>query len=139
MARLQFVIDTSALSRVSKRPIMAVLGPLAARGQLALTSPVRFELGYSARSHDDRQLLMERLAAFHQLDTVEADHQRALEVQEALTATSAHRGLSLVDALVAATAERVALSVLHYDHDFDRIAKVTRQPHDWVVPRGTAD
>jgi hypothetical protein len=29
--------------------------------------------------------------------------------------------------------------VLHYDKDFDRIAEVTAQPTEWVVPPGSAD
>jgi len=29
------------------------------------------------------------------------------------------------------------LVVLHYDHDFDVIAAVTRQPAEWIVPGGT--
>jgi predicted nucleic acid-binding protein len=40
---------------------------------------------------------------------------------------------------VAATAERFSLVVLHYDADYDRIAELTGQPAEWVVPRGTAD
>jgi hypothetical protein len=31
----------------------------------------------------------------------------------------------------------VGLSVLHYDADFDRIAAVTGQPHEWIVPKGS--
>jgi hypothetical protein len=31
------------------------------------------------------------------------------------------------------------LTVLHYDGDYDMIAKVTGQPTEWVVPRGSAD
>jgi hypothetical protein len=30
------------------------------------------------------------------------------------------------------------MAVIHYDHDFDRIAAVTGQPVEWVVPAGTA-
>jgi len=29
--------------------------------------------------------------------------------------------------------------VPHYDADFDRIARITRQPVEWVVPRGSID
>ena len=41
------------------------------------------------------------------------------------------------DLLIAAVAERAGLSVLYYDEDFDRIAAVTGQPTEWVVPRGS--
>jgi predicted nucleic acid-binding protein len=41
------------------------------------------------------------------------------------------------DLIVAAAAEEASLTVLHYDADFDQIAKVTGQPVEWVVPRGS--
>jgi predicted nucleic acid-binding protein len=48
------------------------------------------------------------------------------------------RGVKLPDLLVAATAERHDVTVLHYDHDFDLIADVTGQRVEWIVPRGRA-
>ncbi len=42
-------------------------------------------------------------------------------------------------ALVAACAETAELTVLHYDADYERIAEVTSQPVQWVVPRGSVD
>ena len=29
--------------------------------------------------------------------------------------------------------------MLHYDQDFDKVAKVTGQPCEWVVPAGSID
>jgi len=46
-----------------------------------------------------------------------------------------HR-LPIPDLIVAAAAESAGLIVLHYDGDFERIAEVTGQPTEWVVPRG---
>ncbi|MGH3304157.1 MAG: hypothetical protein ACRDOK_21255 [Streptosporangiaceae bacterium] len=36
-------------------------------------------------------------------------------------------------------ARRYSLTVLHYDGDYDRIAEVTGQPVEWVVPPGARD
>jgi hypothetical protein len=36
-------------------------------------------------------------------------------------------------------AEARDLVVLHYDSDFELVAEITGQAHEWVVPRGTAD
>jgi predicted nucleic acid-binding protein len=47
--------------------------------------------------------------------------------------------VSIPDLIVAATAERYSLTVLHYDGDYDRIAEITGQPAEWIIPRGTAD
>lgn len=138
MARLRYLCDTSVFARSSKPIVQQAFAPLAARAEVALCAPVIFELLYSARSLDDLRLAADRLAAYPLVDTSEADHRRALVVQELLAARGQHRALSLVDGLVAAAAERRSLIVLHYDRDFELVASVTGQAHEWIVPRGSA-
>ena len=62
---------------------------------------------------------------------------RAVAAQDALAARSEQRGAKIADLLIAAAAEAAGLVVLHYDHDFDLIAKVTHQPVEWILPAGT--
>ncbi len=64
---------------------------------------------------------------------------RAVDIQALLARRSEHRGVSLPDLVIAATAERHDLAILHYDRDFDRVATVTGQTVDWVVPAGSVD
>jgi len=139
MARTRYLADTSVFARLSKPSVTAAFAPLAAAGLVGLCASVAFELGFSARNPDDYVALAEGLSSFPAVPTTDADHRRALEVQAALAARSQHRALSLVDGLVAAAAEALNLVVLHYDADFDLVAEVTGQAHEWVVPRGTAD
>jgi hypothetical protein len=54
-----------------------------------------------------------------------------------LAERSEHRAVPLPDLLIAACAEGAALTVLHYDADYDRIAELTGQAVRWIVPRGT--
>lgn len=49
------------------------------------------------------------------------------------------RGRKVPDLLIAAVAEQHGRCVLHYDADFDHIAKVTGQPAQWVVRKGSID
>lgn len=58
---------------------------------------------------------------------------RAVEVQDLLADRSQHSGAKIADLLIAAAAEATGLVVLHYDHDYDLIAKVTHQATEWVV------
>ena len=139
MARLQYLADTSVFARLSKPVVAAAFAPLAAEGRIGVCAPVAFELGFSARNHMDYLALTERIGSFSAVPVTDADQHRALEVQEALSARGQHRALSLVDALVAATAEVRELTVLHYDADFELIAEITGQFHEWIVERGTAD
>lgn len=139
MARVHYLVDTSVFGRLSKAVVASAFAPLAAQGLVGVCAPVEFELGFAARNDGDHQGLRERLAAFTAVPVTYADHRRALDVQAALSARGQHRALSLVDALVAAVAEARGLTVLHYDADFELVASVTGQPHQWIVDRGTAD
>ncbi len=139
MTRLEYLADTSVFSRLSKPAVAAAFAPLAAERRVGLCAPVVFELGYSARSHTDYVALADRVTAFPIVPVSDADHRRSMEVQAELSSRGQHRALSLVDALVAATAEARDLIVLHYDSDFELVAEVTGQLHEWIVDRGTAD
>ena len=127
------------MARLSKVSVAAAFTPLASTGGVALCAPVIFELGYAAQSKADYDLLMDRVSGYTTVPTTDADHRRSLEMQQALVDDGRHRMLSLVDALVAAVAEARQLTVLHYDGDFETLAKLTGQPHCWIVPRGSAD
>ncbi len=43
----------------------------------------------------------------------------------------------MADLVISAVAERYRVTVLHYDGDFDRVAAVTGQSTEWVVPAGS--
>lgn len=139
MARARYLADTSTFARLSKPAVFAAVAPLIAQGAVALCAPVMFELGFSARNRADFRSLMDRLDAFAFMPVTDGDHRRALEVQSLLVERGQHRSLSLVDGLVAAVAETRQLAVLHYDADFELVATLTGQAHQWVVPPGTAD
>lgn len=139
MSRLQYLADTSVFARLEKTTVADAFSPRAAAGQIGVCPPVAFELGFSARNLDDYVAISDRLWAFPTVDVTSADHHRGLELQRALAERGQHRAISIVDALVAAAAEARGLTVLHYDSDFELLAGVTGQPHEWIVERGTAD
>ncbi len=62
---------------------------------------------------------------------------RALEVQRILSEQGRLRAVRFPDLLIAATAERHNLAVVHYDRDYDLIAEVTNQATEWVVRQGS--
>lgn len=77
---------------------------------------------YSARSIDEWDQLLGALAAFQRVETTGAHVRRALQVQRLLAGRS-QRGRKIPDLLVAAAAEALDVVVLHYDADFDLIAR----------------
>lgn len=97
------------------------------------------EILYSARNHREAEQLRYWLSGFDYLPCPDEVWDRANEIQALATRKGSHRALSMADLLIAATAERHGVSVLHYDEDYEQIAAITGQPHQWVVPVGTAD
>jgi predicted nucleic acid-binding protein len=94
------------------------------------------EVGFSARNASEWDSLQEALSTFELVETEARHVQRARQVQRLLAARS-QRGRRVPDLLIAAAAESAGLTVLHYDADFDRIAAVTGQRCEWVVPAGS--
>ncbi len=136
----QYLADKSALARMRRPAVRDRLAPLIDSGQVATCSIVLLELLYSTRSPADHQATRARLSLA--LEVAEIDQgvlDRAVDVQSLLADRSQHRGVSLPDLIIAATAERHGLTVLHYDRDFDRIGAVTGQKVEWVVPAGGVD
>jgi predicted nucleic acid-binding protein len=133
-----FLADKSALTRRQTRPeVRDTLEPLLVAGEVATCGIVDLELLYSATSRTTYRALAEALRGMPRIAIEEAGVRRALEVQAMLAERSQHRGVPLPDLLIAACAEHAELAVLHYDADFDRIASLTGQQTQWIVPRGS--
>ena len=136
----RYLIDTSAAARWPKPVVAARLDRLALARELAICAVTALELGFSARSGSDHARLIQQLAhVYTWAPTDDQAARRALQVQGELAQRGHHRAVRLPNLLVAATAEQHGFTVLHYDRDFDRVAAVTGQSCEWVVPSGTAD
>ncbi|HEX9519825.1 MAG TPA: PIN domain nuclease [Streptosporangiaceae bacterium] len=130
--------DTSALARLRRPPVAAVLGPLIEAGLVATCGVIEFELAWATRTVSELDLLRaDRDTGYEWLATHDQDWRRALDVQAALWRGGQMRSVGLPGLLIAAVAERERVTVLHYDGDYDLIRKVTGQPARWIVPRGT--
>ena len=135
---LTHLVDTSTLTRLGRPEVRAVVEPLALAGRLARVTISDLEIGYSARSAAEWDRLVGSLDAFVPVDTTAGHLRRAMQVQR-LLASRHQRGRKIPDLLVAAAAEEIDVAVLHYDADFDHIARVTGQLCQWVVARGSID
>jgi Predicted nucleic acid-binding protein, contains PIN domain len=135
---LTHVVDTSVLTRLGRGTVREAIQPRTERGQLGRAGISDLEAGYSARSATEWDGLAAALEIFELIPTT-ADHiLRARQVQRLLAAKH-QRGRKIPDLLIAAAAEARGLTVLHYDADFDRIAAITGQACEWVVPAGSVD
>lgn len=133
-----WLIDKSALARLSQSSELEFWSNRVERGLVHISNVTRLEIGYSAQSGDAarRQFAESPLAAMPVEYLTPKIEDRALEIQILLADRGLHRGPSIPDLLIAATAELAGLSVLHFDKDFDTIAMVTGLSATWLlVPR----
>ncbi len=139
MAVTNWLIDKSAYARMQSGHAARIeeWNARIERRLVRLSTVTRLELGFSARSGDVGReafglpplLLMplERLTP--------AMEDRACEVQMLLADRGQHRAPSIPDLLIAATAEKVGLTVLAVGKYFDLIAGVTGQPVETLALR----
>lgn len=134
----RYLIDKSALARRSRPSVEQRLEPLMEGGLLATCGLVELEILFSARGGEEhRRVATDRRTIYELVPIEQPTFDRALAVQEALAYRGTHRAVPVTDLVIAAAAERAGLCVLHYDQDFERIAAVTGQPTEWVVPAGS--
>nr|WP_222108703.1 PIN domain nuclease [Streptomyces cupreus] len=123
------MIDTSALTRVLLGQNTAEWDDRIGAGLVAICDITELEVLYSARSAADRARLKAALEAHYVWCPMpDGIFRRSRVVQEQLTAKGEHRSAGPVDLLVAAAAEEAGLTLLHYDPDFETIARTTGQP-----------
>jgi predicted nucleic acid-binding protein len=125
-----WLIDKSALVRLSASPDADEWAGRIERGMVRITTVTRLQVGYSARSGTDLRtgLRLPPLSAMPVEYLTPAIEVRAVEVLTLLADRGRHRAPSIPDLIIAATAERAGLTVLHLDKDFEVIADITGQP-----------
>ena len=108
-------------------------------GEIATCDAVRSELLYSARNHREFRQLRSELDALPDCPIEKPQWVRALDVYEQLAARggSHHRRIAFQDLLIAAAAETAGIGLLHYDRDYELIARITGQPQRAVTKLGT--
>ena len=129
MSQQRWLIDKSALVRLADSPEAGAWSNRIERGLVHLAAITRLEVGFSAQNGEiaRRQFRESPLAAMPVEYLTPAVEDRALQVQALLADRGQHRGPSIPDLLIAATAELAQLTILHVDKDFDTIAAVTGQ------------
>jgi predicted nucleic acid-binding protein len=139
MAVARYLADQSVWARLTKPAVRAAFGPRVDRGLVGTCPIIDLEILYSARTGSEHDHFRAQRTAFEYFPITDEIAQRAVEVQGLLAQRAQHRSVSIPDLLIAATAERYGLTVLHYDGDYERISTITGQATEWVVPPGTAD
>ncbi|MFF3287110.1 PIN domain nuclease [Streptomyces sp. NPDC003023] len=124
-----YLIDTSALARIMLGQTAAEWDSRIGAGLVAICGFTELETLFSAKSTADRERLKRNLDTYYTWCPIpDGIYRRAQVVQEQLTTKGEHRSAGPIDLLVAAVAEEAGLTLLHYDRDFETIARTTGQP-----------
>jgi predicted nucleic acid-binding protein len=126
----EWLIDKSALVRLAHSEDPDLWANRIERGLVHISNVTRLEIGYSAQSGEvARRAFRESPLAAMPVEYLTPNIEyRALEVQILLADRGQHRGPSIPDLIIAATAELSGLTILHVDKDFDTITAITGQP-----------
>lgn len=79
----------------------------------------------------------DRLATFESVPAPTALWSRTRQLQISLAVNGDHRRVPPVDLLIACAAEAAGVPLVHYDRDYERIARVSTLEHHWLLPDGT--
>jgi predicted nucleic acid-binding protein len=133
-----FLVDKSALARWDQPAVGAALEPALTAGLLWTCPPVELEVLFSCRNAQEYLTVrQERALAYRHGRLASEVGVVAGELQEALARDGSLRSAGPVDLMIGAVAILEDLVVLHYDADFETLARADeRLQQQWVAPRG---
>jgi hypothetical protein len=133
--------DTSALILAARDATAGrLLADALAVDEVAICDPILIEYLNGARNASEYDRYEAALRATRLVSTTADDWIGAVDVHRALARSGAglQRSVKLPDLIIAATAARAGLPLVHFDEDYDRIASITGQPTRWILPRPSA-
>jgi len=112
----------------------------AEEGRISICDPTQAELLFSARSAEQYRAMSSGIRRMYTRRCVPDEAwERIHDLQGRLADGGCHRSAGVVDLLVAVTAQHHQLTVLHYDRDFETIAKHTDLKTHWLAEPGSID
>jgi len=124
---VKYLVDTSALIRIGRRQVEPVWYDVIDRGLVAICEPVLVETLTAADAKSYARAEETLRAAYPWVPVPDDVWAIVTAVQRELASQSQHQGLSIADHLVAATAIRLKLVVLHEDADFETVSHLMPQ------------
>lgn len=132
------LIDNSAWARRGDRLVRERFAGMIEEAEVGVCLPFLLEAGYSARSGDDHSRLVADLSVLPRVEIDQSVETVALRAQAQLARVGHHRPAPS-DIVIAACAQSAGGGVLHYDRDYDLIAKHTELEFEseWLAPPGS--
>ena len=136
-----WVADTSAWGRAHEPEIAKRWIAAARDGELVACPIITLELLHDARNREEVDDVAAAFAGLRQAPVTQSVTDAAIGAVRELanSGADANHRVPTADALVAAAAAERGFGVLHYDHDFDRLAEVLSFTSQWIAPAGSVD
>jgi predicted nucleic acid-binding protein len=134
-----YIADTSVWGRTGReRPFQDEWEQALEENRIAACSVTLMEMLHTARNAAEFAALEYEFSGLRMFPVGEREFALAVQAMRELAQVGAgkHR-VKLPDALVAATATRNNVGVLHYDRHYDTLAEVLGFESRWVAPRGS--
>jgi predicted nucleic acid-binding protein len=120
---VNYLVDTSALVRLVRREADPAWHELEDRGLLSVCEPVLAETLLIADTKSYVEMEQALLDLYVPVTIPDGVWELCKAIRHELAPHSAHRGLSVADLVIAATAVRLKLIVLHEDADYETISR----------------
>ncbi len=138
---MSHLLDTSVITRVSHgKPLvkeaLKALKDSVGGANIARCAMTDLEYCFSAENERQWDMRAKDLAVYGSVAVESTDFTTALELQRELARVGLAKRRALI---IAAVAIRKELTLVHYDADFDHIAKVSHLKHQWIVAAGMVD
>lgn len=133
------LFDTGAWTWVRDRrfpELSAWFNAQVAEGRVLVCDLVILELVRLTPNGSRAKDVAAHLEAFERVSMGPAIWGRARELQASLADNGDHRRVPPVDLLIGAAAEQAGVPLVHYDRDYERLARVSALQHRWLVPDG---
>lgn len=107
-----------------------------AAGRVLVCDLVILELTRLTPNEARAREVANRLAAFESVPMPVELWSHARQLQTSLAANGDHRRVPPVDLLIACAVQAASVPLVHYDRDYERIARVSTLEHHWLLPDG---
>lgn len=140
---MSHLLHTSVITRVShgkplvKEALKALMDSVGG-ANIARCAMTDLEYCFSAENERQWDMRAKDLSVYGSVAVESTDFTTALDLQREL----ARVGLAqrkAPDLIIAAVAIRKDMTLVHYDADFDHIAKVSQLKHQWILAAGMVD
>ncbi|SNY55919.1 PIN domain-containing protein [Paractinoplanes atraurantiacus] len=121
---MRYLVDASALIRILRSQVDPAWEELADRGLISICEPALAESLKTAEAQRYAQAEEEVARKYPPVTVPEDIWEQLAETRRELARHAVHGGPSVVDIVIALTAMRLKLTVLHQDRDFETIGKV---------------